>query len=146
MTDPKEPSVLDDWTCQRGHTGNYHETERGWKRCRTCKNDGWRRWYERNKAKKQAKNEEYNKNNWERIKQLSYKRRDPVKQKARMAINNAVNAGKFTREPCFSQDCDNPKTDFHHTHGYDEDHWFTGIWLCRKHHAQLHKELRWQTN
>lgn len=103
-----------------------------------------RRWYERHSAKKNALTEKYRKDNWEKVKAQTYKRLDPAKHKARQAVNNAVAAGKFAKLPC--KNCGEVKTNFHHNNGYDKDNWFTGEWLCTKHHAQLHKELRWQTN
>lgn len=113
-------------------------------RCKSCAAKMCRKIYENNPEVKQAKNETYRKNNWDRIKQLSYARRDVTKHKARQAVNNTVKAGKFEKANC--QKCSETKTDFHHTDGYEQDKWFVGIWLCRKHHLWLHKELRWTTS
>lgn len=99
-----------------------------------------RTWYERNTAKKLALNEQYRKEHYERIKKLAAKRQDPFKNRARGKVNYALKTGKLKREPCW---CGEEKSDFHHTNGYDEPNWFVGEWLCRKHHHQAHKELRW---
>lgn len=110
--------------------------------CRPCNAEQSRQAYARYPKTIQARTEEYRKKNWDKIKEAMYKRHDPQKQKARQAVRNAVVAGKFEKADC--QHCSDIKTDFHHTEGYDKDHWFTGIWLCRKHHAQIHRELRAQ--
>lgn len=134
------PDKIDEWVCKKGHKGNLYTAPNGNRQCRTCKNIRARESYERNKEVRWARNEEYRKSNWERLKELSYKRRDPEKHKARQTVNNAVNSGRFPREAC--SECGDAKTDFHHTEGYSEDKWFVGLWLCRTHHAELHKELR----
>ena len=97
------------------------------------------KWYDNNRQKKIDANKKYIKENWERVRELSKARRDPFKDKARSAVGNAVRAGKFERKACY---CGEAQTDFHHSNGYDEANWFVGEWLCRPHHAQLHKEIR----
>jgi hypothetical protein len=124
---------------------SYDKTNGRYKaRCKACVAVYYRTsFYEKHTDKVQEQNEVYRKKNWERIKAAAYNRYDPYKNKARAAVNNAVAAGKLTKLPC--ENCGEVKTDFHHTDGYDKANWFTGSWLCRKHHAQTHKELRWQT-
>lgn len=67
-------------------------------------------------------------------------RENPNKIKAISAVHSAVKSGKLIKEPC--EVCDEPKVDFHHSKGYDEENWLVGQWLCRPHHAELHAKLR----
>lgn len=124
-----------------------HKSKLGYKLwCKKCVARYFReRYYPANSDKVKLKNETYRKSNWSKLKKAAYslQKKSPEKKKARLAVNNAVLRGKFDRDAC--QVCDEIKTDFHHTKGYSEDNWFVGVWLCRKHHAELHKELRWQT-
>lgn len=96
--------------------------------------------YPKNKELIRVQSEQYRKANWDKIKEQTYKRYDPQKHKARMAVNNAVKAGKFEKADC--QECGSIKTDFHHTSGYDIENYFVGVWLCRPDHAKLHAKLR----
>jgi len=103
----------------------------------------YREWYHRQgRESVNRRNEEYRLKNWEKRKADIYKYQAKHKDKAaaRVAVNNAVYAGKFEKLPC--QECNETKVNFHHTHGYDKEHWFTGVWLCTKHHAELHVKLR----
>jgi len=56
---------------------------------------------------------------------------------ARSKIRNAVRAGKFDRLPCAV--CGELKAEAHHE---DYSKPFDVLWLCRKHHSQLHLERR----
>lgn len=59
------------------------------------------------------------------------------KIKARSIMNHAIRGGSLDRKNC--QECGNPKSEGHHS---DYDKPLEVIWLCRKHHAELHKKLR----
>ena len=61
----------------------------------------------------------------------------PHKVSATVAVNNAVRDGRLFKEPCFV--CGDADAQAHHSH-YGEPLMVT--WLCRKHHAELHKEFR----
>lgn len=56
-----------------------------------------------------------------------------IRQKARELFKTAVRYGRITRQPC--EVCGEPKTDGHHT---DYDKPLEVVWLCRKHHAEVH--------
>jgi len=131
---------LDGWVCRLGHVGQAIRKNATANQCRICKQATDRASYERHKAQRRAVKDAYKKTHWEQIKKASYLRRDPFKHRARQAVNNAVRMGKFERADC--QHCSSPKTQFHHTDGYDEANWFTGIWLCSQCHALEHKKLR----
>jgi hypothetical protein len=64
----------------------------------------------------------------------------PERIKARMAVNNAVVAGKLTRLPCTI--CDNPNSEGHHYLGYAKEHWLDVQWLCRKHHKEANERRK----
>jgi hypothetical protein len=61
-------------------------------------------------------------------------RKDVIKRKARIALQNAVARGKVKRQPC--EQCGNPKSDAHHP---DYTKPLDVMWLCRKHHMTLHR-------
>ncbi len=71
----------------------------------------------------------------ERIKAISASaRKDPVKYRARIALQNAVARGKVIRRPC--EQCGNTRTDAHHP---DYTKPLEVVWLCRKHHMDVHR-------
>ena len=111
-------------------------------RCKRCTSLYYQDYYAKNSERIDAKNEADRRENWEKVKLQTYARRDPQKHKARQSVNNALRSGKLHRQPC--GDCGNRTTEFHHTNGYDKADWFVGIWLCRTHHAELHKLERRQ--
>lgn len=83
----------------------------------------------------------------QRIIERKYKKkRDPVKQSARMKVNLAVASGKLIRKPC--KVCKSIiKVEGHHS---DYSKPLKVIWLCQKHHLEHHakesKKLREKTN
>lgn len=56
-----------------------------------------------------------------------------IKNKSRDKLKNAVRRGRMKRLPC--QECAEPKTDAHHP---DYSKPLEVVWLCRKHHSQIH--------
>jgi hypothetical protein len=65
--------------------------------------------------------------------------RYPLKHAARLALNNAIRDGRIVRQPCAV--CGNPKSQGHHD---DYSKSLDVTWLCTKHHAERHVELRRQ--
>lgn len=59
----------------------------------------------------------------------------PEMRGAWQAVKLAVKAGKLIPQPCW---CGNPVTDAHHHRGYAHQHWLDVVWLCRRHHSELH--------
>lgn len=55
---------------------------------------------------------------------------------ARARLNRAVKDGRLIREPC--RECGDPMSEGHHE---DYSRPLSVIWLCRKHHRELHKRL-----
>ncbi len=64
-----------------------------------------------------------------------YRRKHPDREKAVAKINNSIYLGKLERQPCWV--CGSLRVDAHHP-AYDQP--LNVVWLCRKHHLQLHKE------
>lgn len=64
-----------------------------------------------------------------------YRRNHPDREKAVAKINNSIALGKLEKLPCWV--CGSLKVDAHHP-AYDQQ--LNVVWLCRKHHLQLHRE------
>jgi hypothetical protein len=65
-----------------------------------------------------------------------YKVKHPEKNKARIQLSLAIKQGKIKRQPCIV--CGNKNS-----HGHHEDYSkpLEVIWLCRKHHEELHHPI-----
>jgi len=98
-----------------------------------------RAYREANKEKISARAAIYRKANREKRKayKVAYYQANPERKKAHKAVTNAIKSGKLVRLPC--SECGETKTEAHH---YAYDMLLDVIWLCSKHHAQLHKEHR----
>ncbi len=94
---------------------------------------------EANKEKISARQAIYRKANREKRKasKAAYYQANPERKKAHKAVTRAIKSGKLVRLPC--SECGETKTEAHH---YAYDMPLDVIWLCRKHHAQLHREHR----
>lgn len=94
------------------------------------KQDKWKKYYaERAKAwRKTEKGKAY-----ERMSSQRMIDRHPLKHLARIAVNDAVRYGRLTKLPCFC--CGNEKVEAHHP---DYDRPLDVIWLCKKHHSEIH--------
>lgn len=68
-----------------------------------------------------------------------YRAKYPEKAKAHSASYRAANSGLLESKPC--EVCGNPKTEKHHE---DYKQPLDVKWLCTKHHAERHVELRRQ--
>ncbi len=64
-----------------------------------------------------------------------YDKRHPEKRRAHYALKNAIRTGKIIKQVC--QVCSDPLVDGHH---YDYTKPLEVIWLCRKHHFELHNK------
>ena len=96
-------------------------------------------YYHANKEKILAKKADYYQANREKVIAGidKYRKANPEKRKAHTAVANAIRSGKLVSLPC--SECGETKTEAHH---YAYDMPLDVIWLCRKHHRQLHKEHR----
>ncbi len=68
---------------------------------------------------------------------LRYNAQNPEKKAVHVATSRAIRSGVLIRQPC--EVCQNPKTDGHHP---DYSKPLEVLWLCRKHHLDLHREQR----
>jgi len=68
----------------------------------------------------------------------NYDKRNPLRTAAKQILNNAIQSGKITKEPCSV--CGST----YRIHGHHEDYYkpLDVIWFCPKHHAGYHKRLR----
>ena len=94
---------------------------------------------EANKEERTAYNKAYSQANKEKViaRKAKYREANLERKKAHDAVSNAIKGGKLVRLPC--SECGEAKTEAHH---YAYDMPLDVIWLCKKHHAQLHKEHR----
>jgi len=58
---------------------------------------------------------------------------------ARERLKYAIKTGAVTRKPC--EVCGSVKVEGHHW-SYLKENWLNVNWLCRKHHAEEHLDLR----
>lgn len=61
----------------------------------------------------------------------------PEKVRARTAVNHAIKAGILEKEPC--ERCGETKV---HAHHEDYSNPLVVMWLCQKHHQEIHNERR----
>jgi len=71
-----------------------------------------------------------------------WRERNPLKTKAHDAVNNAVKTGVLIREPCHV--CKTTKRVEGHHNNYRKP--LDVIWVCRKHHLELHGKNCWLEN
>lgn len=87
---------------------------------------------------------EYEKERWldpqRRLKALEYQRtrrkKSPGKDKARNKIKSALRGGLIQRQPC--EKCGSIKSEAHHP---DYRSPLKILWLCRKHHLEMHNKI-----
>lgn len=65
--------------------------------------------------------------------QTSWRRANPLKYKAHLAVQQALAAGRLHKQPC--EVCGAASVDAHHDR-YDRP--LDVRWLCRRHHVMLH--------
>lgn len=78
----------------------------------------------------------------ENINKANYKANKVHRQKAnaRSYLNHALKIGKIKKQPC---ECGKNKTEAHHP---DYSKPLEVIWLCRTHHADLHRKIKYEQN
>lgn len=73
---------------------------------------------------------------WKKKSNRRWHKRNIVKARAHLELFRAIRRGEIDRKPC--QTCGNKKTHGHHYLGYDKNHWLDVMWLCPKHHREIH--------
>lgn len=114
-------------------------------RCKLCCAEIARERYRKDPTKDLERATKWQNENRQRVYELArtrYKKTGRTeKMSARVAVNKAIKKGILSRRPC--EICGNPKTEAHHS-SYEPDKWLDVIFLCPKHHEELHKRLRTQ--
>lgn len=82
--------------------------------------------YEKNKNTDEYKKKHYDSNR-------KYLKNNPEKTKSKRAVQYAISSGKLKKESC--RVCGNIKVEAHHE---DYDFPLNIIWVCRKHHMEIH--------
>lgn len=89
------------------------------------------------KEKKAKYLKEWRKNNQDKIRKNLIKHR--LKKRAVAKLNDFVRRGKIIKLPC--EKCGNIKSQGHH-HDYSKP--LEVVWLCQKHHSELHRKDSFQ--
>ncbi|MCA9324646.1 hypothetical protein KDA23_01075 [Candidatus Saccharibacteria bacterium] len=69
---------------------------------------------------------------WRRKRLREDRAANPLANKARRAVAYALSVGKLVKQPCY---CGEDKVEAHHP-DYNEP--LTVVWLCNKHHKEIH--------
>lgn len=97
--------------------------------CKECRNKYFTRYANNNRERKRL---------WFKKGKDKQKLLHPEKIEAREALGIAVKKGLIKRANCF---CGN-KGQAHHHKGYGKRYWLDVIWLCSKHHKQVHIKIQ----
>jgi hypothetical protein len=71
------------------------------------------------------------------------KRLDPLRFKAKDAVHNEVKRKRWpAASELFCATCGNKADHYHHYFGYEQQHWYDVIPLCKACHRATHQQLR----
>lgn len=126
----------------------YHRRGKGYKSwCKDCRYDREgeanrlrvARWYVDNPEKAKRTRDKWKAENKERYDALraNWRKDNPKKARAHWTVGNALRYGNMEKEPC--ERCGDTEV---HAHHYDYDKPLDVVWLCDKHHKQVHKEMK----
>lgn len=74
---------------------------------------------------------------------MVYNSRNPAKRKAHDKVNGEIRSGRLEKPTTFKcVYCDSQAEQYHHHNGYDENHWFDIIPVCKICHIKIHKTNR----
>jgi hypothetical protein len=104
--------------------------------CRDCTAEYDRRYRQANRARIAAYNRTKPRRTAEDRRSVEWQRRHPAQTAARHAVKRALQAGKLTKQPCFV--CGND-AEAHHA-SYAKEMRLSVTWLCRAHHAEVHRK------
>jgi len=107
--------------------------------CKSCCNKDSRLWFEANIIRDREKGRKwYQQNKEKRMSSINiWETKNIVKKMAQQAVHIAIRSKKLIRKPCAV--CGNLKVDAHHP---DYSRPLEVIWLCRKHHIEIHRKER----
>jgi len=82
---------------------------------------------------------QYSKSSRNLLRVKAYRKLHLEQALAREAVNRALRDRKMVKGPCsFNSPACLGCVDGHHYLGYEENHWYEVMWLCRYHHRLLH--------
>lgn len=98
--------------------------------------DYCRKKYIKNKEKIDARVKEYSKSEIGKEAKRKYRKSNKQRFRAYNLLNKAVSRGNIFKSPC--AECGHNKVEAHHA---DYSKPLDVLWLCRKHHRELHKNI-----
>lgn len=104
-------------------------------RCKSCINERISRYYESNLEKAALKKQKLKNRNSELSKK--YRQQHPDRNTSLKIFGKAKRIGSVKMEPC--RVCGENKSEGHHP---DYNHPLDVVWLCRKHHREVHAMAR----
>ena len=114
--------------------------------CKVCNGLRRKAWYEQNKVAYLEKSKGYYRANKEKMNAQinASKKKNPEKQRARTKVGYRITIGKLPHpKTLLCADCNQPAHEYHHPNGYDEEHVYDVVALCRKCHGKRHSEAYW---
>ena len=98
-----------------------------------------RKWVEKNHDKQLLMVREWKKENIDKVREYisTYKKRHPKRNSAHSMVAWALKEGKITQKPC--KECGELMVEAHHE---DYNKPLDVIWLCEKHHKELHRQRK----
>jgi hypothetical protein len=96
-----------------------------------------RNYYQKNKEKILNQQRSEKAKELRRLRELKYREKRPERLRVRHLVYDAIKAGQLLKQPCSI--CNDINS---HAHHEDYNKPFKIIWLCRRHHADLHIEKR----
>ena len=106
--------------------------------CKLCARKYFRTYYYAKREERLRDCHEYYKKNRDKVYQRTKEGivRNPDKNLARIALRNAVYAGKIKQLPC--EKCGNKRV---HGHHFDYSKPLKVIWFCARHHGETHRKF-----
>lgn len=124
--------------CKRGHSlvgPNLRIRPSGGRECKACHRQAWNEY----RSRRVASGTWNNKPTPEQKKKADekWKKNNQPARKAHLKVSAALETGKLKKGPC--EKCGSKKVHGHHEN-YAKP--LNVMWLCQKHHTQLHREKR----
>ena len=77
-----------------------------------------------------------------RAKQKCFRMRHPNQEKAKHAVNNAIQAGKMLKATTnLCHYCPKPAQQYHHWKGYEPEHWLDVVSVCTDCHLKFNRRI-----
>lgn len=106
--------------------------------CKDCSRVASREWQRTSKGR-EAHNRA-NESGRARLNTRRYQERNPLKLKAKSAVNTEIRAGRFPKASALlCEVCSSSADEYHHC-SYAKDNWLKVLALCRLCHKQWHRE------